>query len=80
MLLFSAYPIKEGCNWLLRSPQTTDFDVLDVVGDWKVWTGVIEKAELSITSNECHDKSDCNLNGECKGDKCECDTEDDVSF
>ena len=80
-MFLSAYPMKDGCNWLLRSSQTTEFDVLDVVGDWQVWTGMIEKSEVSITSNKCHDKSDCNLNGKCNEDgKCDCDTEGDVSF
>ena len=69
-----------GCNWLLRSPETEEFDVLNVVGDWQVWVGVIGKTEVSITTNACTDISDCNLNGECINGLCVCTHEPGVSF
>lgn len=73
--------MKEGCrNWLLRSPETTEFNLLDVAGQWQVWTGVIEKAEITVKKNVCSDESDCNMNGQCKDGKCICDEEDGVTF
>jgi len=69
---------KAGCNWLLRSPETTQFDLMNVVGNWRVWVGTIGKAEVNIACNECDDESDCNLNGQCIQGKCSCDRVDGV--
>lgn len=27
------------CPWLLRSPVTSEYDLLSVTGDWTVWAG-----------------------------------------
>ncbi|KAL7548821.1 hypothetical protein ACHAWF_012095 [Thalassiosira exigua] len=62
----------QGCNWLLRSPETDEFDLLNVVGNWKVWVGTIGNADVSIASTECAEDSDCNLNGECVDGICNC--------
>ena len=61
------------CNWLLRSPETDSFDVLDATGKWDMWVGVLGTTDVSITCNRCFENSDCNLNGECSDDgKCVC--------
>jgi len=65
-------------NWLLRSPETTEYDLLNVGDNWKAWVGVIGKAEVSITTNLCNDEIDCNLNGQCIDGKCNCNYEDGV--
>ena len=65
---------------MLRSPYTTEFDLLNVDTRWQVWVGVIGAAEVSIVTNECRDNSDCNLNGDCIEGKCRCYEEDGVSF
>ena len=72
--------MKAGCNWLLRSPKTTEFNLMNVVGNWQVWVGTIGKAEVNIACNECDDESDCNLNGQYIQSKCSCDSKDGVSF
>eukprot|EP00578_Thalassiosira_sp_NH16_P005900 CAMPEP_0181135596 /NCGR_PEP_ID=MMETSP1071-20121207/32735_1 /TAXON_ID=35127 /ORGANISM="Thalassiosira sp., Strain NH16" /LENGTH=293 /DNA_ID=CAMNT_0023222251 /DNA_START=170 /DNA_END=1048 /DNA_ORIENTATION=- len=52
--------------WLLRSPDTDSFELLDVSGsEWDLWQGKIESAVLHISCNECDDDTDCNLNGKC---------------
>lgn len=72
--------MKAGCrNWLLRSPDTSEYDLLKVVGNWKVWVGVIGKADVSIATNLCNDETDCNLHGQCVDQECICDHEDGVS-
>eukprot|EP00571_Detonula_confervacea_P010374 CAMPEP_0172301852 /NCGR_PEP_ID=MMETSP1058-20130122/3671_1 /TAXON_ID=83371 /ORGANISM="Detonula confervacea, Strain CCMP 353" /LENGTH=597 /DNA_ID=CAMNT_0013012139 /DNA_START=29 /DNA_END=1819 /DNA_ORIENTATION=+ len=72
---------KTGChNWLLRSSETTEFDLLNVVGNWKVWIGVIGKAEVTIATNVCKDEMDCNLNGQCRDGKCSCNHEDGARY
>ena len=53
------------CNWLLRSPETDKFDLLDVDGSFQIWAGDISETEVSIVCDECQDNSDCNLNGIC---------------
>ena len=66
-------------NWLLRSPETTEYDILKVAGNWQVWVGVIGKAEVSIATTKCNHDSDCNLNGQCNDGKCDCYEVDGVS-
>ncbi|KAL9178938.1 hypothetical protein ACHAXT_011911 [Thalassiosira profunda] len=62
------------CPWLLRSPETDAYNLLEVSGLWEIWVGVINKnAQVLITSNLCKDNTDCNLNGQCVDQKCQCD-------
>ncbi|KAL9180841.1 hypothetical protein ACHAXT_011294 [Thalassiosira profunda] len=70
----------EGCNWLLRSPPTEAFDLLEVEGTWQVWVGVIGRADVTIESNLCLDSADCNLNGDCVDGACQCFTDDGAQF
>ena len=71
--------MKADCNWLLRSPETNEFDLSNVDGDWSIWTGVIGRTEVSIVCNECSSEIDCNLNGKCVDGECECKSEAGVS-
>ena len=42
------------CPWLLRSPETDSFNLLEVSGDWVVWTGVINNgATFQTYCNLC---------------------------
>jgi len=59
-------PDDSGCDWLLRSPATDGFDLLEADGKWQIWTGVVGETEVSSMCNRCFDDSDCNLNGVCK--------------
>ena len=70
------------CPWLLRSPETETFNLLDVEGKWDLWAGDIVKAEVAAVCNECTDNYDCNLNGVCNmsSKKCECNYEDGVQY
>ncbi len=61
-----------GCNWLLRSAETDEFDLLNVDGSWKVWVGVIDSTEVSVSCNICSENTDCNLNGQCVDGSCKC--------
>jgi len=65
-------PDETGCNWLLRSEETTEFDLLNVATKWKVWVGVIGQTDVSYSSNECIENIDCNLNGDCVNSRCQC--------
>jgi len=76
----SEYPDEAGCNWLLRSPETNEFDLSNVDGDWSIWTGVIGRTEVSIVCNECSSETDCNLNGKCVDGECECKSEAGVQY
>lgn len=69
------------CNWLLRSPETDSFTVLDSVGKWDMWVGVLGTTDVSISCNRCFEKADCNLNGECSDEgKCICDNGNGVNY
>ena len=69
-----ATPLKsDDCNWILRSPETEEFDLLNVPSNWQVWTGVISTTEVHTACNECNDATDCNLNGQCVEGSCKCD-------
>lgn len=49
------------CNWLLRSPRTDSFDLIEVAeaGGWEVWKGVKDvDYTISITCNDCGDDAD----------------------
>lgn len=69
-----------GCNWLLRSEETDEFDLLKVDSNWKIWTGVIVETKVSYACNVCIDESDCNMNGECYNGECKCNYEDGVQY
>jgi len=69
-----------GCNWLLRSEETEEYDLTNVGTKWKIWNGVISNTELSYVDNECSDTTDCNLNGQCIDGECKCYKEDGVEF
>ena len=59
--------------WLLRSPTTKEYDLLDVDGEWSIWLGRIDKSRLEYTCATCNDNADCNLNGVCNGEgRCGC--------
>eukprot|EP00804_Cyclotella_cryptica_P003412 CCRYP_018561-RA/>CCRYP_018561-RA protein AED:0.21 eAED:0.21 QI:122/0.81/0.75/1/0.54/0.58/12/0/862 len=65
----------ECLQWLLRSPQTNVYDLIDVQhDDWSVWTGIITPGnKVSIICNLCDHNSDCNYHGECGEDgECYC--------
>ena len=65
------------CSWLWRSAQTDDYDILSANdGSWDAWVGEVKPlVQISITSNICSERSDCNYFGECnKNGVCECDT------
>lgn len=69
------------CQWLLKSPETTSFDVLDAAGRWDMWVGVLGTTDVSITCNRCSESADCNLNGECSDDgRCICDSGKGVNY
>lgn len=70
----------EECPWLLRSPETEEFDLLEIDGSWQVWTSGIEDTSVSIKCNECVSDSDCNLNGVCDNGKCDCDVDERAVF
>mmetsp|Transcript_18856 Transcript_18856/g.39215 ORF Transcript_18856/g.39215 Transcript_18856/m.39215 type:complete len:343 (+) Transcript_18856:110-1138(+) len=62
------------CSWLLRSPKTSEYNLVDVPKeDWIVWTGIVQQGnKISITCNECEEAADCNYHGACVNGKCEC--------
>ena len=67
---------QSDCPWLLKA-NSLEYDLLDVSSDsWSIWVGTINNADVSISCNSCSNIVDCNLNGECLGGKCECDTSD----
>ena len=60
---------------LLRSEDTTEFDLLNVGSQWRIWISRISTTTLTYTCNECNENSDCNLNGVCTDEgECVCDT------
>mmetsp|Transcript_20106 Transcript_20106/g.36329 ORF Transcript_20106/g.36329 Transcript_20106/m.36329 type:complete len:387 (-) Transcript_20106:335-1495(-) len=69
----SRMPEESDCPWLLRSPNTEAFDLLEVSGQWSIWVGIINNdASIKMTCNGCKDDTECNLNGKCVGGKCSC--------
>lgn len=69
----SADEEESSCPWLLRSPDTEAYDLLEVTGDWHIWVGTINKGgQLSVTCNGCKTNTDCNLNGKCVDGECDC--------
>jgi hypothetical protein len=79
--LFSKTGDLDPCPWLLRSPETETFDLLEVEGNWDLWAGDITKTEVTVVCNECTNTYDCNLNGVCNhsSKKCECNGNDQES-
>ena len=71
---------ESGCNWLLRSPETSEFDLLKVDPDWHIWVGTVETTTVLTSCNACSDDIDCNLNGQCVDGKCDCNKEDGISY
>mmetsp|Transcript_15754 Transcript_15754/g.33903 ORF Transcript_15754/g.33903 Transcript_15754/m.33903 type:complete len:654 (+) Transcript_15754:159-2120(+) len=77
-----------GCPWLLRSPNTKSFNLLEVSGDWSIWTGIINTATFQATCNECKldSEADCNYHGTCISEnsessgKCACDSSEDDGY
>lgn len=54
---FSNYSWKSSCPWLLRSPDTDAYDLMDVSSDWEIWVGIIDgDAKMSVTCDECTDR------------------------
>jgi len=60
----------------MRSPETSEFNLLNVAGPWQVWKGVIDTSDVNTVCNICSENTDCNLNGKCVAGKCECKTGD----
>jgi hypothetical protein len=72
---------EDRCPWLLRSPKTETYDLLEVQGKWEIWVGAISQMEVTVVCNKCSSNSDCNLNGVCnESSECECKVEDGVRF
>lgn len=66
-------PFIQSEAWLLRSPETEEYDLLNVQGEWNIWLGRIATTKVSISCNACNDNTDCNLNGVCQEDgTCKC--------
>lgn len=70
----------ESESWLLRSPETTEYDLLDVPGDWSIWLGVIDTSTVSYSCNRCNEDTDCNLNGNCIDGKCMCNRDEGADY
>lgn len=61
------------CPWLMRSPETNSFNLLEVSGGWSMWTGVINTGvAFQTTCNGCNSEADCNYHGACKENTCVC--------
>jgi len=58
--------------WLLRSPDTEEYDLLNVASEWNIWFGVIDTTHVTYSCTECNSNTDCNLNGNCVNGECEC--------
>ena len=51
--------VNPDCPWLLRSPETDSFNLLEVSGDWSIWTGVINSgASFHSYCNSCNSEAD----------------------
>ena len=72
---------KVSCPWLLRSPTTNSYDLLEVLGGWSIWTGLIKNG-VTITSscNECETSAECHFHGKCMDGVCQCNTEEDSGY
>ncbi|KAL7458616.1 hypothetical protein ACHAWC_010206 [Mediolabrus comicus] len=68
---------REECQWLLRSPKTKEFNLLDVAAsDWEVWKGgrgaIGSTDGLSIACDDVDSRADCNYHGDVIDSTCEC--------
>ena len=77
---------QSGCQWLLKSPQTKEYEFDKVPKDgWTIWSGTVDVAsDLQIVCIECEDKNNvdaddgfsynvgCNYRGSCTNQKCMC--------
>ncbi|KAK1742262.1 putative EGF-like domain-containing protein-like protein [Skeletonema marinoi] len=71
----SSTDYNEECPWLLKSSETTEFNLLEVGGDWKIWTGTVSNgADFQVFCNECDGEVDCNYRGQCVDKRCQCDS------
>lgn len=63
------------CSWLWRSPKTEDYEITSASDSaWDVWVGEVKPlAFVSLSCNECLERSDCNYHGSCKDSVCYCD-------
>lgn len=63
------------CNWLMKSPKTNEYIFRKVPRNgWSIWTGTIEiSTEFSFSCVECANSMECNYNGQCSEEKCQCD-------
>ena len=76
-----ANTLDSTCPWLLRSPETFSFDLLEVSGDWSIWTGVIsDGASFRTTCNGCETYTDCNFHGACVDGRCVCEMSESDGF
>ncbi|KAL3800886.1 hypothetical protein ACHAW5_002037 [Stephanodiscus triporus] len=67
--------------WLLRSPSTNEYDLLQVDGEWSIWLGRTEKSQLQYDCYLCNNNADCNLNGECNTEgMCDCKSVDGTKY
>ena len=72
---------ESDCPWLLRSPETRSLNLLDVSGDWSVWTGIINTgATFQTTCNGCDSEAECNYHGTYNDEKCVCDVSKEGSY
>ena len=67
---------EDECNWLLKSPKTSSFD-LSAVGSsgWTIWTGVVTPPPVSfflVSCDECSSEADCNYHGSCSRETKHC--------
>jgi hypothetical protein len=65
------------CGWLLRSPRTDSFDLIELADetDWNLWAGYIKsETRLSIECKDCEEglRKSCNYHGECSDKRCIC--------
>ncbi|KAL3787981.1 hypothetical protein ACHAW5_007444, partial [Stephanodiscus triporus] len=68
-----AMTLGSSCPWLLRSPETDSFNLMEVLGDWSIWTGTIStNAAFRTTCNFCKTYVDCNYHGVCIDGRCVC--------
>ena len=74
--------LDDSCNWLMKSPPTTEFNLQKVTTDgWILWTGILEVAKpLVISCAQCDDSRNigefnvgCTYHGKCVNKHCQCD-------
>mmetsp|Transcript_11949 Transcript_11949/g.25217 ORF Transcript_11949/g.25217 Transcript_11949/m.25217 type:complete len:574 (+) Transcript_11949:205-1926(+) len=73
----SAKSTGDSCQWLLKSHETTEFNLLQVPSDWIVWKGTLDpRGTFSTMCNRCNEETDCNYHGQCVEGSCACDGEE----